>query len=744
MRFKAVLVLIFWLLKSTLGANKTCNETQCKLIIDGNDPTSEFRAKSSEHGVRMVYLHLNFGNESYNPLQSYDRFLPSRWTWARGIDEPMLSFSYQYQVLSLGLLRNQVRSMKVVLSDEPQGCFANMTSSSKDTMVARTLLEKVIDDSNSPLHSEDVVCVSVVQRDMDWLTAMYYGNVEYRCCRKQQRGNGTVAQCDLPVEEDRWLSLFYHELTIGIIIAFLSWPVILLLLPESLFSSSDQQEQTQSTHQNSSLLEQKSCKDIPVDDPSPITCSYLITRCAKAFPKTSHFFKLFLLCYIICPLFGYIFFALNYIFLFEFLLEIEAKNAIQENVFFYYCFDVRRNLYCLIPLAIFFFMPGNLIYFKSRYMEIDKLKGELAESLQDLAKKIIDAKFIKSCMSKFKNNVDDKFYGPNKITKNLLEYLECRYKILYYFAATFVIVVYGLILLFTAVHGILCGAILLVVFLLTSLTYAVYYSPFVVLIKFIHNIIENVLKENLPGKSILCPWSHKNFKEEHLLTKISCFCKVVFAAWIIYFSLAVSMCSRFFIRMFGFVTMGLIINAQRTTPYVIFIYVLASNIITNYNNYQKRYKKVKKMIFKQYQKPVSFSNANDSHKTIPEALFWSVCNEHNVLPIQQETFCMLITVIIISSILLLALTTIIFFGEEYNFSPLISAAAVFLSGKIADLFLQRESLKGWSKIQKEEEIKKAVDEWISGNTKFEKKYEKAGAVVHWVVDNNANTKEQVL
>ena len=517
------------------------------------------------------------------------------------------------------------------------------------------------------------------------------------------------------------------------------------MLSESIFSSSEQQEQTQSTHQKSSLLEQKSCADIPVDDPSPITCSNLITRCAKAFPETSHFFKLFFLCYIICPLFGYIFFALNYTFLFEFLLEIEAKNAIQENVFFYYCFDVRRNLYCLIPLAIFFFMPGNLIYFKSRYMEINKLKGELAKSLHDLAKKIIDAKLIKTCVSKFKNSVDDdKFYGPNKITKSLLEYLKRHYKILYCFAATFVIVIYGLILLFTAVHGILCGAILLVVFLLTSLTYAVYYSPFVVLTKFIHNIIENVLKENLPGKSILCPWSHKNFKEEHLLRKISCFCKVVFAAWIIYFSLAVSMCSRFFIRMFDFVTMGLIINAQRTTPYVIFIYVLTSNIITNYNNYQKRYKKVKKMIFKQYQKPVSFSNANNNHKTIPEALFWSVCNEHNVLPIQQETFCMLITVIIISSILLLALTTIIFFGEEYNFSPLISAAAVFLSGKIADLFLQRESLKGWNKIQKQKQIKKAVYEWNSGNTKFEMKNEKEGAVVDLVVDNNANTREQVL
>ncbi|XP_078357360.1 uncharacterized protein LOC144642253 [Oculina patagonica] len=609
MGFKAALLLIFWLSKSTLGAiNETYSETHCKLVTDGNDVSTEFRTKSSEHGVRMVYLHLNVGNESYNPLQSYDRFLPSRWTWARGVDEPMLSFSYQYQVLSLGLLRNQVRSTKVALSDEPRGCLANLTSTSKDIVVARTLLEKVIDDhdSNSPLPSEDVVCVSVVQRSMDKLTALYYGNVEYRCCRKQKRGNRTVVQCDLPAKEDIWLSLFYHELTIGVIIAFFSWPGVLLLLPDSLFLS--------------------------------------------------------------------------------------TKNAIQENVFFYYFFDFRRNRYCLIPAVIFFFMPGNLIYFAESNIEIDKLQKELAKSIQDLAKTVISAECVKTWVTKYKNNVgNDKFYGPNRITKEILEYLK-----------------------------------------------RLRYSPFVVLIKFIKNIIDVVLQNNLLGKSLLCPWAHKACKKERLWSKISCLFNALFAVWIIYFSLAVCMCGRFFIRMFGFVTMGLIINAQQTTPYVIFIYVLTRNIVNYYGNYQNRYKKVKKMIFKQYQELANFPNAKINPKTIPEALFWSVCNERNVLPIQQETFCILVTVLITSSILLLALATIVFFGEEYNFSPLISAAAVFLSGKIADIFLQRESLQGWSKIRKKEEIREAVKEWRkSETTNREMKNEKADAVI----DNNADTKE---
>jgi len=68
MEVKVVLFLIFWLLKSTLGTNETCAETQCKLLVDGNDLTTEFQSKTSEDGVRMVYLQLNVGNESYNPF----------------------------------------------------------------------------------------------------------------------------------------------------------------------------------------------------------------------------------------------------------------------------------------------------------------------------------------------------------------------------------------------------------------------------------------------------------------------------------------------------------------------------------------------------------------------------------------------------------------------------------------------------------------------------------------------------
>ena len=67
------------------------------------------------------------------------------------------------------------------------------------------------------------------------------------------------------------------------------------------------------------------------------------------------------------------------------------------------------------------------------------------------------------------------------------------------------------------------------------------------------------------------------------------------------------------------------------------------------------------------------------------------------------------------SISIVALATIVFFGEEYDASPLVSAGAVLLSGKIPDIILKgltkRETFKGWEKIHKEDAIRNGVDSW---------------------------------
>ena len=359
MKVKEVVFVIFWLLKSTAGANKTCTE-RCKLLVDGNDMSAEFQSKSSEYGVRMVYLHLNVGNNSHSPLQSPEKFLPNRWTWARGVEEPMLYFSYRHQILSLGLLKNQVRNMEITLSDEPRGCVANLTSSCKDIVVATTLLGKVTDASTDLSLSEGVVCVSVVKRDINWLASWFEGNIQYHCCKQEQSGNETVVQCDLPVKYSKWFMLFYHLLTLGTIVLFFFWPLV-IPWPQKQPAVDNMEIKT---------------NEIPVDDFSPITCQALYNIfdfdlwpegniIPDALQKSHTVETMIKFYYVRVLIYAYIFVALNYAFFLDYLTEVDAKNAFPENALFYYVFDMRSSkLNCLIPVIIFFIiLPVNFFFF---------------------------------------------------------------------------------------------------------------------------------------------------------------------------------------------------------------------------------------------------------------------------------------------------------------------------------------------------------------------------------------------
>ena len=114
----------------------------------------------------------------------------------------------------------------------------------------------------------------------------------------------------------------------------------------------------------------------------------------------------------------------------------------------------------------------------------------------------------------------------------------------------------------------------------------------------------------------------------------------VFLTWMIYVSLAVTVCCGFYIRMFGFVLVGLIINAEKTTPYVAFILIFIGNIYTSYSTLRMRFKGMKMIIYKYYKKKIiSLPNVRTIPKTLPERLFWDICKD--VLPIQPEIFAML-------------------------------------------------------------------------------------------------------
>ena len=134
---------IISILLSSAQANPTRNETQCKLLPIGEDVVLKFQELAAEEGVRIIYLNTEMGNDRYHPLESNERFFAERWVWANTISEPMLSLlenNYDYIVYSFGLLKYQVRYLKVRLQDQPRGCLTRLNTSCENNVVGQTLL----------------------------------------------------------------------------------------------------------------------------------------------------------------------------------------------------------------------------------------------------------------------------------------------------------------------------------------------------------------------------------------------------------------------------------------------------------------------------------------------------------------------------------------------------------------------------------------------------------------------------
>lgn len=202
---------------------------------------------------------------------------------------------------------------------------------------------------------------------------------------------------------------------------------------------------------------------------------------------------------------------------------------------------------------------------------------------------------------------------------------------------------------------------------------------------------------------------------------------LLLVGWLLYASFVVSLSCRFVVRMIGFMIMGLVLNAEIASPFVTFFLAVSTNMYLCYYNLQGRYKEVKEMISKHWKQlkcretGISVALSNSRQDTIPEGLFWHVCNEkskstHNVLPITREICCMLGKMTVILIFLFLALCSVIFLGNSYKIPAIASTIAVFVSGVIPGLFFKGlTNAKKFSGAKKEEmmgEIELAVKEYV--------------------------------
>lgn len=173
--------------------------------------------------------------------------------------------------------------------------------------------------------------------------------------------------------------------------------------------------------------------------------------------------------------------------------------------------------------------------------------------------------------------------------------------------------------------------------------------------------------------------------------------------------LAVFSC-QFVVRMFGFIIMGLTLNAEVTVPYVTFVFVVWRNVHLCFNNLQNRYKQIKEMISEQWKE------LTGQEETIPTDLFWFVCNTSKVLPFANELCRLLWNVIAILVFLVIALSAIFLFNVVlYDSSAIVSTIAVFVTGRLSEVFFSQVttgySFSGWERLRKKEMIRSAVVEF---------------------------------
>ena len=191
--------------------------------------------------------------------------------------------------------------------------------------VGRMLLENVTIESPSAdqlSRKREVVCVAMIDE--------YEGDrgIVYCCCniltmlRADQPNGRSEVQCDLVVKRgDEWMNMFKIVLTVACILITSYLPALLLALPDCVFSvqyecdkeERAEAEQIDSGQDESAILrrngyqqiidvsreeggtsklnhykeEKMGATEIPVDDPSPVTCSALLR--AYIYSETARF-----------------------------------------------------------------------------------------------------------------------------------------------------------------------------------------------------------------------------------------------------------------------------------------------------------------------------------------------------------------------------------------------------------------------------------------------------------------------
>ena len=182
----------------------------------------------------------------------------------------MLSLSYGYDILSMGLLKYQTRSMDVLLEDQPSGCLANLNSSCQNKVVGRALLNMTQLNSSEP-PDRNTVCFAMIedygQDPGDFFWSFFEGNVKFQCCEisKEETTKSTYIQCGLDVQVSGWLKAFNVTLNILTMLMILYCPAFLVFLPDSILNLQEEYKKRATIRRQPSSTEQSTKKQVQIN-----------------------------------------------------------------------------------------------------------------------------------------------------------------------------------------------------------------------------------------------------------------------------------------------------------------------------------------------------------------------------------------------------------------------------------------------------------------------------------------------
>ena len=742
-------VFLFFL-SSCQAEAENYSEAQCKVLTVGKGTASEFRVKASEKGVRLVYLNLKFRNDSYCPLKK--EVLPNRWVWASLISEPMLSMSYDYDILSLGLLKYQTRSMDVLLEDQPSGCLANFNSSCQNKVVGRALLNMTQLNSGEP-PDRNVVCVAIIEdyNFKDFLWSFFDGNIKFRCCEmsKQETEESAYIQCELEVQVSCWFKAFNGTLNLLTVLMMLYCPAFLLFLPDSIFNlqeeckkeerreneqqsedshhrQSNQQRSrygstneasanitaenddlvslvtltipTQSQQANSQIGEDTSNKHVQsllyLDEPNPITFSYFLRTYTKERTELFSFHSKFaFLWYCVILIFVYLRLGLDFFVESKFMEEVHKNSkASLVGSFFSYVFGVQGLVRTLMALA-----PLILILFSSP-------KDFLITVTEDIRHVIcpVCREYTVSAGEDMLRHLRKLAVNSCKLASCLINFHQKALAKSIKFFTHYAIEKMGppwkrAKTPFIALWVLFWDVVLVIVVgvILGGVCFCILLIGLVFLICYYSPWGSLMLVCLRKLKQMLKKRSFEEFNQyRHCLMLIGVQISLVgfqllLMAILTDCCLVGSLSCRCITRMFRLVTLGLVLNASIAGPFLALSITALTNIYLCYYNLQMCYRDVKEMISEKWQT----LDGKREHGAIPEDLFWRICSEASnsnkaVPPVRGEVNRMLSNMAIILIFLFLVFCSVFLMTDTSSMSAVPSTIAVFLSGAIPSLLFK--------------------------------------------------------